>query len=60
MQPLELTYGQAAARIAAVLADLDAIPASMGQGTHHDTCWQHHAGCLAARIRRTLEGTTDA
>lgn len=54
-------------RVRSVLADLEQVPSKRhcrcgtqaGAGlTHHGDCWQHHTGCLAARIRRALtEGT---
>lgn len=25
--------------------------------THYESCWKHHAGCLAVLIRNILEGT---
>lgn len=42
-------------RIQAALADLDHVRAGRAT-THHDTCWDEHIGCLAARLRRTLTG----
>lgn len=56
---------QAQERIAAVLADLDAIGANVGtdvnlgsflQRTHSELCWRWHIGCLSVRIRRVLCG----
>lgn len=40
----------------AALADLDLVQAYAFQRTHTPECWQWHAGCLAARVRRTLTG----
>lgn len=62
MPHLELTDEQAADRIAAVLADLDRVPAIFAPRAqnHDDDCWQIHTQCLANRIRRTLEGTDHA
>lgn len=47
--------------IAAVLRDLDQL-VGVDLREHPDGCWRDgtHGRCLAARIRRTLEGTTDA
>lgn len=45
-----------ARRIARALADLAQVKVTPAV-THGPDCWQWHVGCLAARTRRTLEGT---
>lgn len=51
-QKLDVT---AVDRVTAVLATVADVPRQK-TATHHDTCWQKHPGCLAARIARQIEG----
>jgi hypothetical protein len=48
--------GELTRRARRALADLDQVIADAA-ATHGPACWQWHAGCLASRTRRTLEGT---
>lgn len=52
---LDTQHGILFTRVTAVLADLEHVRAKAGT-THHDACWDEHAGCLAVRIRTTLTG----